>query len=268
MSASLTVRGLTAGYGGKPIIHGVDLEVPAGGALTIVGPNGSGKSTLLKAIVGLVGALEGSIHLDDTPITGLPAPARTRLGLAYVPQEANVFRNMSVHENLRLGWEAQHARRSGFTRKATQNQQQRTQLADKLDETLALFPEIKPHTNTLAGLLSGGQRQMVAVAAAMMLEPGLLVLDEPSAGLSPKNAGLLFEIIRRIRDVGLTLLMIEQNVQLGLTVADRGLVLVMGRVRRVAPAAQLAADGTLAELFLGVDRLHSPEQATELAVLS
>jgi ABC-type branched-subunit amino acid transport system ATPase component len=188
--------------------------------------------------------------------------------LAYVPQEANVFRNMSVHENLRLGWEAQHARRSGLPRRATENQRQRAQLADKLDETLALFPEIKPHMHTPAGLLSGGQRQMVAVAAAMMLEPGLLVLDEPSAGLSPKNAGLLFEIIRRIRDVGLTLLMIEQNVQLGLTVADRGLVLVMGRVRRVAPAAQLAADDTLAELFLGVDRLHSPEHATEQAFLS
>jgi ABC-type branched-subunit amino acid transport system ATPase component len=253
MSAALTVRGLKAGYGGKPIIHGVDLDVPTGGALTIVGPNGSGKSTLLKAIVGLVSVLEGTVHLDDTPITGLAAPARARLGLAYVPQEANVFRNMSVHENLRLGWETQHARRPG------------AQLSAKLDDILDLFPEIKPHLKTPAGLLSGGQRQMVAVASAMMLEPGLLVLDEPSAGLSPRNAGLLFEIIGRIREVGLTLLMIEQNVQLGLTVADQGLVLVMGRVRRLAPAAQLAADDTLAELFLGLERSHAPAQAPEHA---
>jgi ABC-type branched-subunit amino acid transport system ATPase component len=240
VSAALTVRGLKAGYGGKPIVHGVDLQVPAGGALTIVGPNGSGKSTLLKAIVGLVGAMDGSIQLDDTPITHLAAPMRARLGLAYVPQEANVFRNMSVHENLRLGWETQHTRGSG------------AQLAVKLDDILDLFPEIRPHMKTPAGVLSGGQRQMVAVASAMMLEPGLLVLDEPSAGLSPKNAGLLFEIIGRIRQVGLTLLMIEQNVQLGLSVADQGLVLVMGRVRHTAPAAQLAADDSLAELFLGV----------------
>lgn len=252
MSATLTVRGLKAGYGGKHILHGVDIEVRAGGALTIVGPNGSGKSTLLKAIVGLIPALEGSIRLDDTTITHSDAPARMRLGLAYVPQEANVFRNMSVYENLRLGWEFHPIRRTG------------TQLSSKLDEILALFPEILPHLKTPAGLLSGGQRQMVAVASAMMLEPGLLVLDEPSAGLSPRNAGLLFEIIRRIRKTGLTLLMIEQNVQLGLSVADQGLVLVMGRVRRVAPAAQLAADETLAEIFLGLDREPAQTQALDL----
>ncbi|WP_233214427.1 ABC transporter ATP-binding protein [Pollutimonas nitritireducens] len=252
MSASLMVRGLKAGYGGKHILHGVDLDVAAGGALTIVGPNGSGKSTLLKAIVGLIPAMEGSIQLGSTMVTHSDAPARMRLGLAYVPQEANVFRNMSVYENLRLGWEFHPIRRTGL------------QLSSKLDEILALFPEILPHLKTSAGLLSGGQRQMVAVASAMMLEPGLLVLDEPSAGLSPRNAGLLFEIIRRIRQTGLTLLMIEQNVQLGLSVADQGLVLVMGRVRHVAPAAELAADDTLAEIFLGLDRESVQAQALDL----
>ncbi len=248
MSAALTVRGLKAGYGGKPILHGIDLDVPAGSALTIVGPNGSGKSTLLKAIVGLVPAQAGEIRLGDTPITRRDAPARSRLGLAYVPQEANIFRNMSVHENLRLGWEFHPAPQS------------RAPLARKIDEILALFPEIRPHLKTPAGVLSGGQRQMVAVASAMMLEPDLLVLDEPSAGLSPRNAGLLFGIIGRIRRTGLTLLMIEQNVQLGLAAADHGLVLVMGRVRRTAPAAELAADDTLAELFLSLERpgTHTP----------
>ncbi|MER1968914.1 ABC transporter ATP-binding protein [Castellaniella sp. GW247-6E4] len=250
MSAALAVRGLKAGYGGKHILHGVDLDVPAGTALTIVGPNGSGKSTLLKAIAGLVPALDGTIQLGDTPITRLDARARARLGLAYVPQESNIFRNMSVRENLRLGWEFRPDRRTGAP------------LSYKLDEILDLFPEILPHLNTPAGLLSGGQRQMVAVASAMMLEPRLLVLDEPSAGLSPRNASLLFEIIDRIRGTGLTLLMIEQNVQLGLAAADHGLVLVMGRVRRTAAAAELAADDTLAELFLSADRRGAPAQPT------
>lgn len=249
MSAVLTVRGLRAGYGSKSILHGVDLDVPAQTALTIVGPNGSGKSTLLKAIVGLVPVQSGEIRLGDVPIARLDAPARTRLGLAYVPQEANVFRNMSVYENLMLGWEFQPARRSGAA------------LARKLDEILALFPEIRPHLKTQAGVLSGGQRQMLAVAAAMMLEPSLLVLDEPSAGLSPRNAGLMFALIGRIRQTGLTLLMIEQNVQLGLAVADQGLVLVMGHVRRVAPASVLAGDDTLAELFLSTDRQPTAEHS-------
>jgi len=243
MTAALTVSGLQAGYGGKPVLHGVDLTVTQGSALTIVGPNGSGKSTLLKAIAGLIPAQAGMIKMGEVDLTRMSAQARTRAGLVFVPQEGNVFRNMTVRENLRLGWDFHHHGPAG-------------RLSPKLDEVLQLFPEIKPHLHTSAGFLSGGQRQMVAVASAMMLDPRVLVLDEPSAGLSPRNARLLFDIIDRIRQTGLTLLMIEQNVQLGLSVAEQGLVLVMGRVRHRAPASELAQDKSLAALFLGASGSH------------
>jgi len=249
MSAALIVSGLRAGYGGKPVLHGVDLAVAQGSALTIVGPNGSGKSTLLKAIAGQIPVQAGTIAMGDTDLTRMSAQGRTRAGLVFVPQEGNVFRNMTVRENLRLGWDFHHRGAAG-------------RLSVKLDEVLQLFPEIKPHMHTPAGLLSGGQRQMVAVASAMMLDPRVLVLDEPSAGLSPRNARLLFEIIDRIRQTGLTLLMIEQNVQLGLSVAEQGLVLVMGHVRHRAPASELAQDTSLAALFLGASGSHDAPATT------
>lgn len=240
MTVALRMRGITAGYGGAAILHGIDLEVPAGGALTIVGPNGSGKSTLIKTVVGLLRASGGQFELGGRDITRLDAPARARAGMAYVPQEGNVFRNMNVRENLKLGWEFLHA---GAARGAQ---------SDRQGEVLALFPEIKDKLSTPAGLLSGGQRQMVAMAAALMQTPHMLVLDEPSAGLSPRNAGLLFESVARIRETGVTLLMIEQNVKLGLRVADRAAVLAAGRIHRVAPAAELLAEPDFHRLYMGV----------------
>ncbi|MGF6743965.1 ATP-binding cassette domain-containing protein [Paraburkholderia sp. CNPSo 3155] len=239
MSAALTLHGVHAGYAGKDILHGVDIELEQGGALTVVGPNGSGKSTLLKTVVGLLRTSRGSIALQGTQVETLNAPARARLGLAYVPQERNVFANLSVADNLRLGWEFLHPRTEGSARR------------ERLDYVLQLFPEIRDRLSASAGLLSGGQRQMVAIAAALMQTPSLLVLDEPSAGLSPRNAGLLFESIARIRAAGITLLMIEQNVKLGLSAADRGLVLVAGQVRLLAPAQELLADDRLHRLYLG-----------------
>jgi ABC-type branched-subunit amino acid transport system ATPase component len=239
MAASLTLAGVHAGYKGNAILHGVDLQLAAGDALTVIGPNGSGKSTLLKTVTGLVRPSAGSIHLDGLDLTHSDAPARARAGIAYVPQEANVFRNLAVLENLRLGWEFLHPRSTA------------AQLRERLDYVLALFPEIQPFLRTPAGLLSGGQRQMVAMASAMMQSPRLLVLDEPSAGLSPKNAGLLYQIVARIRETGLTLLLIEQNITLGLAAAQTGLLLVAGQVRLLAPAAQLLADKNLHQLYLG-----------------
>jgi branched-chain amino acid transport system ATP-binding protein len=239
MNAALALADVRAGYRGKDILHGVSFEVPEGGALTIIGPNGSGKSTLLKVIVGLIPLSRGSINLRGRPISAETAPARARHGLAYVPQERNVFANLSVAENLRLGWEFLHPRAPQRERRA------------RLDEVLGLFPEIRPLLALRAGLLSGGQRQMVAIAAALMQTPSLLVLDEPSAGLSPRNADLLFETIARIRKTGTSLLMIEQNVRLGLSVADIGLVLVAGQLRHCAPAQELAADPSLHQLYLG-----------------
>ncbi|QET06466.1 ABC transporter ATP-binding protein [Cupriavidus pauculus] len=242
MTAPLILDGVTAGYHGKAIVHGVSLDIPAGGALTVIGPNGSGKSTLLKSVVGLVPLMSGSIGLGEREIGTLDAPARTRLGLAYVPQERNVFPNLSVADNLRLGWEALHGRAGRHARALERARR---------DEVLALFPEIADRLATPAGLLSGGQRQMAAMASALMQNPSLLVLDEPSAGLSPRNASLLFDRIADIRATGITLLMIEQNVRLGLRVADHGVVLVNGEIRLRASAAHLLHDADLSALFFG-----------------
>ena len=239
MTAPLILHDVTAGYHGKAIVHGVSLDIPAGGALTVIGPNGSGKSTLLKSVVGLVPLMSGRQQLGGREIGALDAPARTRLGLAYVPQERNVFPNLSVADNLRLGWEALHGR--GDCAKATQRR----------DAVLELFPEIADRLATPAGLLSGGQRQMAAMAAALMQNPSLLVLDEPSAGLSPRNASLLFDRIADIRKTGITLLMIEQNVRLGLRVADHGVVLVNGEIRLRASAPHLLHEADLPALFFG-----------------
>ncbi|MCL2896063.1 ABC transporter ATP-binding protein [Brenneria tiliae] len=239
MATALKVERLYAGYHGKNILHGIDLDVPAGGALTIIGPNGSGKSTLLKTLVGLLAVSGGRIELDGRDITASRAPQRARLGLAYVPQEKNIFPNMNISDNLRTSGEFARHKQSAKTLRA------------RMEKALDLFPELLPHLGKTSGLLSGGQRQMVAMASALMLEPSLLVLDEPSAGLSPRNAGLLFESIARIRRTGITLLMIEQNVKLGLSVADTGLVLVAGQVRLLAPAAELAQNAHLHALFLG-----------------
>lgn len=240
MTVALQLRGVTAGYGGASILHGIDLDLPAGGALTIVGPNGSGKSTLMKTVVGLLRASGGKVGLGERDITRLDAPARARAGMAYVPQEGNVFRNMNVHENLKLGWEFLHAGAARGEQSARQ------------EDVLVLFPEIRGKLGTPAGLLSGGQRQMVAMAAALMQTPQILVLDEPSAGLSPRNAALLFESVARIRETGVTLLMIEQNVKLGLRVADHAAVLAAGRIHLVAPAADLLAEPDFHRLYMGV----------------
>jgi len=239
MSVSLRLSGIEAGYGQARILHGVDLDVPAGGALTIVGPNGAGKSTLMRTVVGLLQASAGTLHLGGRDIGGFDAPARARAGLAYVPQENNVFRNMTVRDNLRLGWEFLHRGAAGL------------QARRRLDDVMDLFPELRPKLDTQAGLLSGGQRQMAAMAAALMQGPALLVLDEPSAGLSPRNAGLLFASIARIRATGVSLLMIEQNVGLGLSVADQAAVLAAGRIRARAPAAELLALPGFKQMYLG-----------------
>ncbi|MFG1301439.1 ABC transporter ATP-binding protein [Xanthobacter sp. V3C-3] len=236
--SALVLEDVIAGYRGRPVLQGVSLSVPAHASLTVVGPNGSGKSTLMKSVVGLIRPDRGRILLEGEDITRLDAPARARRGLGHVPQEANVFRSLTVRENLRLAFEFIPSR-SGAA------------LSSRLDAVLGLFPEIEPKLKVAAGLLSGGQRQMVAMGAALMPEPTVLALDEPSAGLSPRNAELLFGAISRIAGAGVTLLMIEQNTRLGLSIADQGLVLVAGQVKVCAPAAELLADGLMQKLYLG-----------------
>lgn len=237
-ATGLELRDVVSGYGGQPILHGVSLKVQPGETLVVVGPNGSGKSTLMKTAVGLIRPMSGSVRLGDTDVSALGAPARAARGLAYVPQEANVFRNMTVLENLQVGHE--------FVAPA-----QGPSFAERLAVVLDLFPEIRAKLRTAAGHLSGGQRQMVAMAAALMPNPSVLALDEPSAGLSPRNAELLFEIIGRVATSGVTMLIVEQNTRLGLGAADQGIVLVSGKVRLAAPAATVLADPDIRRLYLG-----------------
>lgn len=235
---SLVVEGIVAGYGGQPVLHNVSFTAKAGEVLTVVGPNGSGKSTLMKTVCGLLRPSAGRIVLGDRDVTALSAPARGKAGLGYVPQEANVFPNMSVLENLRLGHD--------FIRSATPRP-----FTQRLAEILELFPEIATRLGDRAGVLSGGQRQMVAMASALMTEPAVLALDEPSAGLSPRNAELLFQIIGRIARSGVTLFLIEQNTRLGLGASDHGLVLVAGEVRLAGPARDILDDPNIRRLYLG-----------------
>lgn len=229
---------VVAGYGGHPILRGVSFSVRAGETLVVVGPNGSGKSTLMKTAVGLLRPISGQVLLGEANVTTLGAPARAARGLAYVPQEANIFRNMSVLENLQVGYEFVASRSA-------------PSFGVRLDAVLDLFPEIRVKLRSTAGHLSGGQRQMVAMAAALMPEPSVLALDEPSAGLSPRNAEILFEVIGRVAASGVTLLIVEQNTRLGLGAADHGVVLVGGRIRLAAPAAEVLADPDIRRLYLG-----------------
>ena len=230
----LQVAGLRAGYGDTEIVHGVDLAVESAEIVTIIGPNGSGKSTLMKALVGIVGTSAGSIDFDGRRIDGLRPDLRIRLGICYVPQTENVFPSLTVYENLEMG---------GFLR--TQG------LRRRIAEMFELFPDLAQKRADPAGSLSGGQRQMMAVARALMLEPRLLLLDEPSAGLSPLLADTVFDTVSRINATGVAILMIEHRTRQALAISDRGYVLAMGKVRMQAGGPELAADAQVGRLYLG-----------------
>jgi branched-chain amino acid transport system ATP-binding protein len=231
----LDARGVVAGYlPGLPIVHGVDVAVAPGEVLVVLGPNGAGKSTLVKALAGVVPTFDGRVRLGDRDITGLPSHRLAAAGLGFVPQTANVFTSLTVDENLRIG---------GFLL--------RRELRARLDAAYARFPDLAARRRHAGHALSGGQRQMLAIARALMTAPRLLVLDEPSAGLSPLMVAQVFDEVRRIADGGIAVLMVEQNVKAGLRIADRGLVLVDGRAAHAGSAEALRSDATLAQLYLG-----------------
>ncbi|HEX2546990.1 MAG TPA: ABC transporter ATP-binding protein [Ramlibacter sp.] len=235
MSASLRVEALEAGYEpGLPIVRGANLSVAAGEIVAILGPNGAGKSTLVKAIAGLVPVSGGSAWLGDQEITRVAAHKLGTLGLGFVPQTENVFTNLTVAENLELAAALQKVR-----------------VRDRLPALYELFPDLARQRKLLAARLSGGQRQMLAMARALVRMPQVLMLDEPSAGLSPRLVGEVFAKLREIRAGGVTIVLVEQNVKAALAIADRAAVLVEGRERVVAPAAELARDERIAELYLG-----------------
>ena len=243
-AAALEVRSLEAGYDpGLPIVRGASLRVEAGEILAILGPNGAGKSTFVKAVAGLVPVTAGEVRLQGRDITRVPAHRMVFEGLAFVPQTDNVFANLSIAENLELA-----ASILGQPRRAA------------LEPVYAMFPDLQRQRGLLASRLSGGQRQMLAVGRALIARPRVLMLDEPSAGLSPKLVGQVLEQLKRVRDSGVTVVLVEQNVKAALAVADRAAVLVEGRERVVAPTAELQADARLAELYLGRHALGAPPE--------
>lgn len=230
----LEVSAVRGGYGGVDILNGVDLSVKDREIVVIVGPNGAGKSTAMKAVIGLVKVREGHIRFDGQDITGRRPDEVARLRVCYVPQEKNVFPTLTVHENLEMG---------AFLRDDDYSRQ--------LDMVYEIFPPLVEKRKQAAGSLSGGQRQMVAMGRALMLNPRLLLLDEPTAGLSPLFTDLIFDKVREINATGVAILMVEQNAKDALALADRGYVLAMGRNRYEDTGPNLLANREVAEMFLG-----------------
>ncbi len=232
----LQAQGLTAGYGKMPILHDVSLEVRVGEMVSIIGPNGAGKSTALKSMVGFVKVSTGRVLFDGQEITGLRPDQVLPRGLAYVPQGRIVFPQMTVLENLEMGG---YIERDG--RRLRQAQEQ----------VFGLFPILSERQRQKAGTMSGGEQQMVAIARALMTHPKLILLDEPSLGLSPKFVSLIFERLMAMKQSGYTLVVVEQNAAKALAVADRGYVLELGRNRFEGTGAALLADPEVKRLYLG-----------------
>jgi len=230
----LEAQTIYGGYGGVDILNGIDMRVEAGELVVIVGPNGAGKSTAMKAVVGLVKIREGHIRFDGQEITGRRPDEVARLRVCYVPQEKNVFPTLTVHENLEMG---------AFLRD--------DDYSGQLDAVYEIFPALVEKRRQAAGSLSGGQRQMVAMGRALMLEPKLLLLDEPTAGLSPLFTDMVFDKVKEINATGVAILMVEQNAKDALAIADRGYVLALGRNRHEDTGANLLANREVAEMFLG-----------------
>ena len=230
----LAGEGMTGGYGGADIIRDCTIEAEQGEVAVIVGPNGAGKSTAMKAVFGMIVLREGTVRLDGEDITRLSPQERVRKGMGFVPQERNVFTTMTVQENLEMG---------AYIRDAG--------VADTMARVFDLFPILKERRRQPAGELSGGQRQQVAIGRALMTEPRLLMLDEPTAGVSPVVMDDLFDRILEIRATGIAILMVEQNAAQALTIADRGYVLVTGQNRHTDTGEALLADPEVRRSFLG-----------------
>jgi neutral amino acid transport system ATP-binding protein len=232
----LEVTGLVAGYVPEVnILNGIDLRLRRGEIVTVVGPNGAGKSTLLKVMFGLLRPRQGSVRFKGDRIDALPTHQIARRGMGYVPQLENVFPSLTVEENLDIP-----ARGLG-----------RAEQHRRMEALYELFPLLRPARRRPAGLLSGGQRQMVAMARALVPEPSLLLLDEPSAGLAPEYVELVFKKILEIRQSGVTILIVEQNARRALALSDRGYVLELGRNRFEGPGPELLKNETVIELYLG-----------------
>jgi ABC-type branched-subunit amino acid transport system ATPase component len=243
---ALQIRGLTAGYGGPPIVHSIDMDVPRGQVVAVVGPNGAGKSTLLKAVLGVARVHAGSVQLEDRDVTGLPLEKLARLGIGYVPQSDDVFDGMRVRENLDMG---------GYLCN-------RAERAERMERALEVFPALKPRLNRFVDTMSGGERKMTAIARVLMLDPSVLVLDEPTAGLSPAlSRTVLEDQVRALGDLGKAVLLVEQKAVAALGVANWAYMLVRGRLVMSADAGEVLAKPDMREIFLGASA--PPESASE-----
>ena len=236
MTAMLEVKNLSASYGGRPIVEDASLQVAAGEIATIIGHNGSGKSTLLKAIFNVVPWREGVIRLDGRDLAGLAPDKLLAAGIAYVPQDHSVFPRLTVAENLRMG---------GYVLGDARL------LRERIAAVEALFPALVARRAQLAGSLSGGEQRMLEVARALLVDPKLIMLDEPSIGLAPRMVDAVMDTVRVLRDQGKAVLMVEQNVKKALAISDRGYVMELGRIRIEDAAASLIGDERVTRLYMG-----------------
>jgi neutral amino acid transport system ATP-binding protein len=263
----LATKDVVAGYVPEVnILNGVTLEVFEGEIVTLVGPNGAGKSTLIKTVFGLLEPREGSVTFRDEQIGGLKPHEITRRGLSYVPQLDNVFPTLTVEDNLLMGGHVRSgisAKVSGFLdglgssaradrrREARERELTMSEARERIERMYTLFPRLGERRKQDAGTMSGGERQMVAMAKALMPDPSVILLDEPSAGLAPAFVDAIFEKIADVNSEGVTILMVEQNATRALAMSDRGYVLDLGKERFEGPGRELIADPKVAELYLG-----------------
>jgi branched-chain amino acid transport system ATP-binding protein len=233
----LSLAAISAGYGSFQVLFDVSLEVPRGEAAGVIGPNGAGKTTLMRVISGLVQRYTGAMKLEGRSIGGLPAHRMVEQGIAHVPENRRLFPRLTVEDNLRIGAYLPRARR---------------QCAEQLDRVYKLFPRLKDRREQLAGTLSGGEQQMCAIGRALMSDPKLLLMDEPSAGLAPLVVAQVFDLVHRIRAEGLTVLIVEQNVQQVLDVVDRAYLLEVGRIKLAGTSAELKGNDFIRKSYMGL----------------
>ena len=237
MSALLALDAVSAGYGSFRALFDVSLEVAQGQAVGVIGPNGAGKTTLMRVISGLLPLRGGAMTFEGRSVGGLPAHRMVERGIAHVPENRRLFPRLTVEDNLRIG---------AFIPQA------RAHFAEQLDRVYALFPRLKDRREQFAGTLSGGEQQMCAIGRALMSRPKILLMDEPSAGLAPLVVAQVFELVRRIRAEGLTVLIVEQNVQQVLDVVDRAYLLEVGSIRLAGSAAELKGNDFIRKAYMGL----------------